>query len=374
MLALLAGAAACSSGEARDASPASNLPTAWTVADSPALRIGATEADALVSVSGAVTLPGGGIAIADGGTHRIDVFDARGRRVRSIGRKGRGPGEFDYPSWIGLRGDTLRVWDMIQARLTLFDTAGNLIRTEPPVTDLGSFPRVAGQFADGSLLLMGGATEAWRPGPFRDSLLLIRFDMAAGTRDTLARVPGDEQVGSRSEDGRGQLSNALPFGLRTLVAVRGDRVYLGTGDSSTVLSSADGKTWSPVAAVPGEPQRITRRDIDDYWAGIITRGSTRGAAVKRPEGLEYPAAYPPYDDVVAPSSGDLWIHLPSRPSQWSEGSRWIVFAPDGSVRGTVFVPGRTRVLEIGDGWILVSETGEDDRELVARYSLAAPRS
>lgn len=369
-LAAWAGAAACSRGEARGAASADGLPVAWTVAERPTLLIGASEADALVAVWDAVSLPGGGVAIADGGTQRVDVYDARGRRVRSLGRRGRGPGEFSSPSWIGLRGDTLRVWDMVEARLTLFDTAGGLIRVEPPVTDLGSFPRAAGQFADGSLLLMGGATEGWRPGPFRDSVLLVRLDGAAGTRDTLARVPGDEQVGSRSPDGRGQLSNPLPFGRRTVVAVRGDRVYLGTGDTSLIRSSADGSAWSPAAAVPGGRRRVARGDVDAYWAGLITRGSARSAPEKRPEGLPYPEAYPPYDDLLAPAGGGLWVHVPARPSEWKSGSRWIVFAPDGSVRGTVFVPGRKHLLAIGDGWILVSETGEDDRDLVARYALS----
>ncbi|HST62781.1 MAG TPA: hypothetical protein VLK84_29010, partial [Longimicrobium sp.] len=124
--ALLAASTACTSGEARDAGPASDLPAAWTVAEKPTLRIGASDADALGFVTSAVSLPSGGVALADAGMHRIDVFDAQGRRVRTMGREGRGPGEFTHPEWIGLRGDTLRVWDMVQARLTLFDTAGRV--------------------------------------------------------------------------------------------------------------------------------------------------------------------------------------------------------------------------------------------------------
>lgn len=372
---LVALSTACTSGEARDAGPASDLPAAWTLADSATLRIGASEADALGFVTSAVSLPGGGVALADAGSNRIDVFDAEGRRVRTIGREGRGPGEFTHPEWIGLRGDTLRAWDMVQARLTLFDTAGRVIRTEPPLTDLGSFPRAAGQFADGSILLLGGSTQAWRTGPFRDSMLLVRMH-PGGRRDTLGRVPGDEQIGSRSS-GNGRMvskTDQLPFGRRTLVAVRGERVYLGTGDSSTIVSSADGTTWTRAAAVPGPRRRVTPQDIDDYWERLLVQGSTRGSPDKRPEGIEYPEEYPPYADVQPASNGDLWINLPSRPSEWGVGSRWIVFAPDGTVRGTVHIPGRARILEIGDDWILVSEMGADDQQLIARYPLVAPSS
>lgn len=362
----------CTSGEARDSAPASDLPPAWTLADRATLRIGASEADALVFVTSAASLPDGGVAVADAGTKRIDLFDAAGRRVRTLGREGRGPGEFAHPAWIGLRGDTLRVWDMVQARVTLFDTAGRLIRTEPPVTNLGSFPRVAGQFADGSLLLLGGSTKAWRTGPFRDSLLLVRAHIADGRRDTLGRVPGDEQFGSVSPDGRVSETNPLPFGRHTLVAVQGDRVYLGTGDSSMIVSSADGRSWRRAAAVPGEPRRVTARDIDEYWARLLVQGAGSGSPGERLEGIEYPEAYPPYADIRTTSGGDLWVLLPPRPSEWGVGSRWIAFAPDGMARGTVYVPGRTRILEVGDGWILVAEMGTDDQQLVARYPLAAP--
>ena len=106
----------------------------------------------------------------------------------------------------------------------------------------------------------------------------------------------------------------------------------------------------------------------------MVQGSSSGSPAKRPEGIDYPEEYPPYADVQPAPGGDLWVLLPPRPSEWRVGSRWIVFAPDGAVRGTVYVPGRTRILEIGNGWILVSETDQDDQQLVARYTLAAPSS
>jgi len=370
--ALLAAAfGGCGPGEARDAAVAeSGSPTAWIVTDYAELRIGASEAEPLVAVTGAVSLPGGGIAIADAGTARLDVFDERGRRVRTMGREGRGPGEFSHPSWIGLRGDTLRVWDMVEARLTLFDMAGRFIQTEPPVTDLGSFPRAAGQFADGSLLILGTAGEAWRTGPFRDSLLLVRIHPADGSRDTLGRVPGDEQFGMRSADGRVTESTTLPFGRRTLVAAHGARAFVATGDTSAVLATADGRTWTTAARVPAARMRVTRQDIDDYWARLITLGARSGTGP--PEGMEYPTEYPPYVDLLTAPSGDLWVSLPSRPTGWSEGSRWLVFASDGALRGSVFVPGRARVLEVGPRSILVVETDADDRQLVSRYGLTNP--
>jgi hypothetical protein len=349
------------------------LPVAWTVAAEPVLRVGGSDAEGLASVTGAVSLEDDGVAVADAGTQRIDVFDARGKRVRSLGREGGGPGEFSFPGWIGLRGDTLRVWDVAHARLSLFDTAGRFLRTEPPVTEMGSFPRVAGQFGDGSLLLAGTDREGWRIGTFRDSLLLVRIRPGEDGRDTLGRVPGDEQFGSRSADGRVTESNTLPFGRRTLMAAHEGAVYVGTGDGDGILRSDNGGPWRTAARVDAPRNRVTRQDIDDYWHRLITRGAGARDA-RRPDGIEYPSQYPPFVDLVVASDGDVWICLPSRPSQWGQGSRWLVFRADGTVRGSVLVPGRSRVVQIGTGWMLVVETDGDDRQMVARYTLAAPAS
>lgn len=367
---LCAAGGACTSGEARDGG-AREVPVAWMVADTPVLRAGVAETDALSAVSGAVHLPGGGVAVVNSGFHRIDVFDGDGSLVRTMGREGRGPGEFSYPAWIGLRGDTLRVWDMAQARLTLFDTAGALIRTEQPVTDLGSFPRLAGQFADGSLLLVGAESAGWKDGAYRDSVLLVRMDMAAGTRDTLGRVPGDEQFGSRSENVYEHTT--LPFGRRLAVATRGDQAYVGTGDTSAILASPGGGRWTVAANMPGPERPVTRQDIDEYWEKLITVGARANSGRTRHKGIQYPDEYPPYTDLVVASNGDLWAAIPLRPSEWTSGGRWMVFAPDGTVRGTVRVPGRSRLLQVGDDWILAVDTDEDERETIVRYPLAAPR-
>lgn len=344
---------------------------AWKVVASADTRIGGSDAgsDALFFVSAAERLAHGDIVVADAGNHRLDVFDAIGRKVRSLGREGRGPGEFSHPSWVGVHDDTLLVWDMAQSRLTRFDTAGTLIGTDPPVTDLSSFARVVGRREDGSLLVAASASGDWRTGAYRDRLLIL-WMRPDGRRDTVGIVPGDEQFGTRSPDGRVTETTSLPFGRRTVVAVHGGRVYLGTADSPTIVASANGATWDTVASLPNAPLPVTRRDVDEYWTRLRVTGAR--SMPRPPEDIEYPERYPPYTDIHVAPGGDTWVALPTRPSEWSVGGEWLVFSPDGSLRGRVEIPGRTRVLQVGDDWILVAETGPDDRQMVVKYSLAAP--
>ncbi len=55
--------------------------------------------------------------VADTQAHQIKVFDLTGRLVRSIGRRGEAPGEFNFPTYIALGKDGLVVADTMNARL-----------------------------------------------------------------------------------------------------------------------------------------------------------------------------------------------------------------------------------------------------------------
>ena len=63
----------------------------------------------------------GRIFVADDLNHRIAVFEADGRFRQFLGRKGRGPGEFESPWRVTTDiADSVFVWDIAQARILVF--------------------------------------------------------------------------------------------------------------------------------------------------------------------------------------------------------------------------------------------------------------
>lgn len=60
--------------------------------------------------------------------HRVDCFDLAGKRLFSFGKRGGGPGEFNYPTHIaiGNTGDVY-VMDSLNFRVQIFDKAGKFI-------------------------------------------------------------------------------------------------------------------------------------------------------------------------------------------------------------------------------------------------------
>ena len=65
--------------------------------------------------------PGGVIAVADGGNHRVQVFHANGTLAFALGEAGVGPGKFYYPDGLAFGpGGVLAVSDMGNSRVQVF--------------------------------------------------------------------------------------------------------------------------------------------------------------------------------------------------------------------------------------------------------------
>ncbi|BDG06846.1 SMP-30/gluconolactonase/LRE family protein [Anaeromyxobacter oryzae] len=60
--------------------------------------------------------------------HRVEVFSLAGEHVRTIGTRGSGPGEFNFPTNVAVGPDgTLYVVDMLNFRIQVFDPEGQLL-------------------------------------------------------------------------------------------------------------------------------------------------------------------------------------------------------------------------------------------------------
>ncbi len=76
-----------------------------------------------------VAVRDGRIAVVDGGHHRVVVFDADGHARASVGRPGKGPGEFEAPVGIGIDpSGRLLVADRGNRRIQIYSSEGRFIR------------------------------------------------------------------------------------------------------------------------------------------------------------------------------------------------------------------------------------------------------
>jgi sugar lactone lactonase YvrE len=87
--------------------------------------------EAVVSQPTGIALdpPSGRIYMVDTGSHEVKIFARDGALLRRIGRRGTGPGQFNFPTmaWMSDKGELL-VADSLNFRTQVFDTEGNFIR------------------------------------------------------------------------------------------------------------------------------------------------------------------------------------------------------------------------------------------------------
>jgi hypothetical protein len=102
----------------------------------------------------AVSPQSGTIALPDFSEGHVRLFDSTGRHLRTLGRKGHGPGEFIAPvsaAW-DARGN-LHVLDIQRALVSVFDSAGTHVR-EVSLVNIGTALDFA-TLPDGGYLLLG---------------------------------------------------------------------------------------------------------------------------------------------------------------------------------------------------------------------------
>ncbi len=99
----------------------------------------------------------GRVYVLDVGDYRVAVFDANGRHLRDLGRRGGGPGELVRPVGLAVDDDgVILVADEGKLGLVRFDSAGGVLEQRRLEGRLGPI----GTFARG--ILVGRGSVRWR--------------------------------------------------------------------------------------------------------------------------------------------------------------------------------------------------------------------
>ena len=206
------------------------------------------------------------IAVLHASAGQVLLFDTAGALLRSIGRRGEGPGGFARLRGIyGCEGDTIVADDV--ARVSILDPGGNFVRTHPLVTSAGEdLPRVLGSSADCLTVLATGTLTAM-PAPGEvgrrtSTVFWTRIDRAE--RDTIGQFAGQELIGAVIEGN--PTATYLPWGADGVTAVANDRYYYGSSDVAEVRVYGRSGALTRIIRWPIEAQPISARARSIYSA------------------------------------------------------------------------------------------------------------
>jgi hypothetical protein len=351
----------------------------WRLSAGPVLSIGeldGTPEYQFERIAGALRRADGGIVVADAGLRALRFYGADGKFLRSGGRKGGGPGEFEELASVHLApGDSLLAFDWRLRRVSVFAPAGSPARSVSLPAGIDAVfpqPHLLGRTGDGSLLV--GVGQRYRGGPVtegvrQDSIDYLRYSAEGVLLDTVAVLPGGESFVKGGLGRVGFTTAPLLMGRSAVHGLLGGHLVVGDNRAyQLAVYSAEGKL-ERLFRRRREPRPVTAAEhaaavaasldgIGQEWRG---RMEVVYAAMPRP------ATRPFYSALVVDAGGNLWVKDFAVPSETP--STWTVFDPAGRMLGGVAMPARFRPTDIGEDHVLGVVQDEMGVEYVQVYRL-----
>ena len=356
----------------------------WRLA-SPRLEFGRS-AEPLHRVVGAVLVDDGSLAIADGGNYRIVLVSGDGNVIRVLGRRGGGPGEFEYLAKIFHGGgDTLVTYDSGRGRAAIWALeSGETFDFRLPILDEQA-PVVDGA-VNGSILLLR-TTGFERSGRDRlyvsESRMLLYWPRTDSTV-TIERWPGQyhylvtEQFGVGQS---GQTTYAPPF-LSTAHFAAGRQHFAVVPLDSGVVEVAEVRTPTMLAYRIPLPiptwflsVDVVRHTRDSLLAR--NRSSPYGSAEARDRiGRVYGEDFPlpnhgPAIRRLLAIGDHFWVEPHRQASE--DFTQWFVVNPAaGTVVAEVDVPAAETVLSGNEHSVVLLTRTPEDVEFVRVRGIERP--
>jgi hypothetical protein len=352
-------------GDAIDRAPRFSLDTL------PLATLGVGSEEDLSRVFHVRLFPDGRIVFYDDATGALRLFSAEGTQLVSLGRKGEGPGEFQYVSALVLAGgDTVAIHDPGLSRVTLINLASGDARmfSVPPMGMFVSYALIgrapSGWFFAPTGYAVNGPPEFATNGvrPTVAIAQLAESAGAAGTWDTVGTTLGLELIRHRMEMGgqAREMSSARHFAPQGMIA--------GWSDGSILVS--DNERWElrvlgdrgalrSVIRVARSRRATGPATLDSLMA--VLRQSVSGAVQATPEMVEALLAaerakpmvdsLPPFA-AVYPTPGDvMWLAeylAPGDPEAY-----FTAIDRQGRIVGRLALPAASRAMAFGTDRVLL---------------------
>jgi len=306
----------------------------------------------------------------------IKKFNSKGEFVKTIGKEGQGPGDFQSPSKIEVVQDRLFVWEARNMRISILNLDGDYIKSIPWDRMQQGWPYEIKALPNKKMILE--TQVSYRRGPSRPwecYLRLFSYD-AEHMKDLYKK----EFWTRKNITEPRRFSIPLPFSAKVHwdVTPKGN-IVIGFSESYEIeiYDPLKGKISSFTHKY--EPVEVTKRDEEQYFTGMtvtITSGGTsetkQGAPDYIVKNTEFPKYKPAFDDIKCDSEGNIWVHTFCKDRK-EESSSFDVFDEDGNFINRVRIEGDQyypRRIKFRNRNFYVIETDKDGYQKVVKYRIS----
>jgi hypothetical protein len=292
----------------------------------------------------------------------LRFFDATGRYLTTVGRRGRGPGEYEQLLRVfRAAGDTLLAWDVPFRRIDVRDPNGKLIRGFN-IPNASSFAGLGGH---GAVFVEYRLPDRQKLGVQQDTVILRELHEDGTAGDLVARLPGTWHE-MRLARGGGAWRGVELSGSAMLAGGAHGAVYV-QGDEFTAYWFGDGGKLVAITRVRIPQTRVTaadRRENERRLSEQIARNPQVRVDPGQPP-LLYATHLPQVTRLVVDSEGRAWLRRWTRYD--SRAAEWIVLERFGAPIARVTMPAALQPNDIGADYVLGLLSDDDGVQSIHKY-------
>lgn len=287
---------------------------------------------ALHDVRSIELLPNGNLVLLEYKDQQIHFLDSRGKPVRTVGRRGGGPGEYQGANgFVVFPNGTLLVNDPAANRFTLLDSKGDFLKAVPL-----SVSRSFGGLWDASIDGQGRLVERtyvrrgqqWIMARERWSTDLAKSELIFPTDCPAGPTPPSETQSYTFQNANGGVSLAVPYiypMVSTINTGDGER-WTAQWPAFTPITHIPAGSCTPDVTIPlgGTPVAIPAVARDSAVKQVVEAASRYSTTP--PDLSKIPRVFPAFDVMRLDRLGQLWV------SRWSDGThkRFEVYGKGGA--------------------------------------------
>lgn len=322
----------------------------------------------------------GQIYISDGMSQCIHLYSSDGKFLRKIGRKGKGPGEYQYIWGIQItKGDTLVVYDGVQYRLTLY-APGKFDSPIKTITlpSLENKPNIPGTIGNS----YSGYSGLWIP--FNSSnIYLIVYNQNYSINNVtqkhyselykldnkgkfiqenpLIKIEGAERLVITS--GGKFMVLDMPIAKNPVIRINKDGIiYYATTDKFNITAvDLNGKKKNEIN------YKVDRIFITDkLWQSELNKTENLTLKDVKNSKTKVPEYLPVFDDFTIDDNNNLWVAVNQKDYK---SYKYYIFNEQGKLLNTIAIPNKTVIKEIKKGFAYGIRTDNWGIQSIVRYKI-----
>jgi len=260
----------------------------------------------------------GNIFAADMGNFRIQEYDKAGKYLRSIGRKGQGPGEFQYPSMICFDNEgNLWVSDLPTRGLKVFSPDGSYKKS----VLLRIFIQPSFYISKESFIFGMDLNYMAPAGP---RIAIVKLNQDGSSAETLAQFQGELKPNQPAYALHVYTNSIVLCGLSPTAFC-----YGFSADYKIFIADGQGKT-SLVIEKEENPQPITGKEKEFILkkGGGMMGGIARAKIEKIEDAAVFPPHRPYFGKILADDAGRIYVTKRSSVLDQSKVQEFDLFSKD----------------------------------------------